>query len=197
MSDSIRPTLFQQALGAAFFNLPDSVRRLHATRGTARYAGIASIERGRHPLARLCARVAGLPKAMRDVSTTVEFTADAQGETWCRDFGATRMQSRLRFKDGQLRERLGPLQFRYVLHPGGAAIWWQVVGVRLLGLLPLPVRWFSGVRCREREHAGRYEFLVEADLPLLGRVIRYEGWLMPEEFPAAAANPACAPSAAA
>ena len=33
--------------------------------------------------------------------------------------------------------------------------------------------------CREREHEGRYEFLVDARLPLAGRIIRYEGWLAP------------------
>ena len=179
MNDAAPPTLFQQALGAAFFNLPETLRRLHGVRGTARYAGIASIERGRGLLARLCARIAGLPKPMRDAPTTVEFVVDAKGETWRRDFAGTRMQSRLRCKDGLLYERLGPLQFRYVLHAGDGAIWWQVAGVRLLGLLPLPSGWFAGVRCREREHQGRYEFLVEAALPLLGPVIRYEGWLAP------------------
>ena len=179
MSATARPTLFQQALGAAFFNLPDSVRRLHGVRGNARYAGVASIERGRNPLARLCAAVAGLPKPARDVPTTVDFATDARGETWRRDFGGARMQSRLAFKGGRLRERLGPLQFRYLLHARDGAIWWQVTGVRLLGLLPLPAGWFDGVRCREREHEGRYEFLVEARLPLAGLVVRYEGWLVP------------------
>ncbi len=167
-------------------------------RGTARYAGIASIERGRGPLARLCARLAGLPKAMQDAPTTVEFIADAKGETWRREFGGARMQSRLAFKGGLLRERLGPLQFRYILHAGDGAIWWQVVGVRVLGLLPLPTGWFAGVRCREREHEGRYEFLVEAGLPLVGPIIRYEGWLAPERHPRRpATSPACAASAAA
>lgn len=179
MNDPARPTLFQQALGAAFFNLAEPLRRLHGMRGTARYAGIATIERGRNPLARLCARVAGLPKAMRDAPTTVDFVVDAKGETWRRDFGGTRMQSRLAFKDGLLRERLGPLQFRHVLHASDGAIWWQVVGVRLFGLVPLPAGWFDGVRCRERALEGRYEFLVEAALPLVGRIIRYEGWLEP------------------
>jgi len=61
VNDLLRPTLFQQALGAAFFNLPAPVRQLHAVRGSARYAGIASVERGRNPLARLCARIGGLP----------------------------------------------------------------------------------------------------------------------------------------
>lgn len=172
-------TLFQQALGAAFYTLPEAVRRLHAVRGTARYAGIASVERGRNPLARLCARIAGLPKAMREVPTTVEFIAGPARETWRRDFGGARMQTRFAFKSGLLRERLGPLQFRYRLHPGSDALWWQVAGVRVFGLLPLPAGWFDGVRCRERERDGRYEFLVEARLPLVGLVVRYEGWLAP------------------
>ena len=179
MNAPARPTLFQQALGAAFFNLPASVRSLHAVRGRARYAGIASIERGGNPLARMCANIAGLPKAMQQVPITVEFVADAAGETWQRDFGGIRMHSRLAFRDGLLRERIGPLQFRHALLANGGAIWWRVEGVRLLGLLPLPARWFRGVRCSEREHEGRYEFLVEARLPLIGQVIRYEGWLEP------------------
>ena len=41
MNDPARPTLFQQALGAAFFSLPPSLRQLHGVRGSARYAGIA------------------------------------------------------------------------------------------------------------------------------------------------------------
>ena len=46
-------------------------------------------------------------------------------------------------------------------------------------LLPLPASLFEGVRCREFEQDGRYRFEVEARLPLVGRVIRYEGWLLP------------------
>lgn len=179
MSGIVQPTLFQQALGAAFFNLPASVRALHAVRGSARYAGIASIERGRNPLARACAQIAGLPAAMRDVPVTVEFVADARGEAWHRDFGGVHMRSRLAFRDGLLRERIGPLQFRHALLANAGAIWWRVAGVRLFGLLPLPARWFRGVRCHECDDDGRYRFQVDAALPLIGRVIRYEGWLAP------------------
>ena len=185
MTDPVWPTLFQQALGAPFFNLPASVRRLHATRGSARYVGVATLERGRNPLARLCARLAGLPGSMRDVPITIDFVADAKGEAWHRDFAGTRMHSRLAFKDGLLRERIGPLQFRHVLLANAGAIWWRVADVRLLGVLPLPTRWFRGVRCRESEQDGRYRFEVDASLPLVGRVIRYEGWLEPVDDVAA------------
>lgn len=175
----MQPTLFQQVLGASFFHLPDSLRRLHGARGHARWAGQATIERGRNPLARLCAAVAGLPTDRVAVPTVVEFDCAAKTETWRRDFGGARMVSRLSCKDGLLRERLGPLEFRFALYVNDGVLWWTVRRVRLLGLLPLPAVLFDGVRCRERERDERYEFLVEATLPLAGRVIRYEGWLAP------------------
>lgn len=176
----MQPTLFQQALGAAYFRLPGSVRRLHALRGRARWTGLATIERGRNPLARLCARVVGLPGTAREVATTVDFAADAGGETWQRDFGGQRMRTRLVFRDGLLRERLGPLQLRHALHANDGAIWWTVAGARLFGLLPLPASLFEGVRCREFESQERYHFEVDARLPLAGLVVRYSGWLAPE-----------------
>lgn len=177
----MQPTLFQQALGAAFFRLPDSLRRLHGAHGRVRYVGLASIERGPHPLARLCARIAGLPPAATDVALTVDFVADAKGEAWHRDFGGRRMSSRVVLRDGLLRERLGPLQFRHALHANDGTIWWTVAGVRLFGLLPLPASLFDGVRCREYQHDDHYCFEVEAVLPVIGRVIRYAGWLEPAQ----------------
>lgn len=173
------PTLFQSLLGASFYGLPESVRALHAVRGHARYAGRATSERGHSPVARLFARITGLPQSMTDVATTVEFETDASGETWRRDFGGTTMQSRLTARDGHLVERLGPMQLRFFLTLYDDAIHWQATGARLFGVLPLPARWFAQVRCVEAQVQGRYTFLVEAALPLVGRVIRYEGWLEP------------------
>lgn len=176
----MQPTVFQQVLGAAFFRLPESLRRLHGVRGRARWVGQATITRGQNPLARVCATIAGLPPARQDVTTTVDFDCSADGETWRRDFGGARMVSRLRCRNGHLQERMGAVQFRFALHVNEGALWWRVAGVRLFGVLPLPVAPFDGVRCREREVDGRYEFLVEADLPVLGRLARYEGWLLPD-----------------
>src|SRR5690606_6017254 len=116
VAGGMTPTLFQSLLGASFYSLAPAVRALHDVRGRARYAGRATIARGRNPLGRLCAAVAGLPKAREDVPTTVDFDARPDGETWRRDFGGQRMRSRLR-RDGRLLvERLGPLRFRFALH---------------------------------------------------------------------------------
>ena len=175
----MQPTLVQQALGAAFFRLPASLRRLHSVRGREAWSGRATVERGANPLARLCARLAGLPRAQQDVPVLVEFTCDPRAETWKRDFGGARMASRVTLRDGLLRERLGPVQFRFALHANDGAIWWTVASARLCGVLPLPAALFDGVRCREHEQDGRYRFEVDAALPGVGRVIRYSGWLEP------------------
>lgn len=173
----MQPTLFQRALGAAFFRLPDSLRQLHGPNGGGRYAGMATVERGSGLLARLCAWAAGLPKAGRNVPLAVEIVADARGETWLRDFAGFRMVSRLALKDGLLQEWLGPVRFRFVLVANDGAIWWTVAGARLFGFVPLSASLFDGVRCREYQEDDRYCFEVEATLPLAGKLIRYAGWL--------------------
>lgn len=173
------PTLFQALVGAPYYALPDAVRALHATEGRGRHAGEVVVERGRGPLAWLCAASAGLPPAM---SAPIEVTiaADAQGETWSRRFGSkAAMRSRLRPRAGLLEEPRGPLTFRFDLHVHDGVLHWHVVRVRLFGALPLPASWFDGVQCRESEVDGRYAFEVDAVLPLIGRVVRYTGWLQP------------------
>jgi hypothetical protein len=175
------PTLFQKVLGTSFYSLPPVVRSLHAVRGQATYAGRATIVRGESAFSRMCARIAHLPPAGEDVVTRVVFVTDGAGESWQRDFAGHTMHSRLRVRDKLLEERLGPLQFRFALHVYDDALHWRVQRVRLLGILPLPSTWFAGVHCREREHKGRYEFQVEASMPLIGQLVLYQGWLEPVE----------------
>lgn len=175
------PTLFQSLMGASFYSLAPAVRALHDVRGRARYVGRATIERGRNPLGRLCAAMAGLPKARADTAATVDFDARPAAETWLRDFGGQRMRTRLHRDGRHLVERMGAVRFRFALHAHDGSLWWRVGGVKVLGVLPLPASWFDGVYCREGEVEGRYTFEVEAALPLCGRLIRYQGWLERDE----------------
>ena len=86
------------------------------------------------------------------------------------------MTSSLRARDGLLEERLGPTTFRFVLAADRERITWKVVGVRVLGV-PVPASWFSGVRASESVAGGRYRFDVEASLPVVGLLVRYQGTL--------------------
>lgn len=175
------PTLFQRLLGASFYAMPATLRMLHGRRGHASWAGRAGVVRGRGLLARLCARIAGLPPAAEDVAVRVDFDDDGRGgEIWQRRFGEAAMRSRLHLRDGRLVERLGPVRLVFSLHVHEGALYWYLDELRVFGLLPLPAAWCKGVHCREREAEGRYEFMAEAALPLVGLLVRYEGWLAPE-----------------
>ncbi|MBW8823996.1 MAG: DUF4166 domain-containing protein [Xanthomonadales bacterium] len=182
MDRTLSITLFQRLLGAEFFHLAPAIKTLHGRRGEFRYAGVASVRRGRGLPKALLARIAGLPPTMEDAPIAIRFSAGSEGETWQRRFGAASMLTRLRRRDGLLKERLGPCTFDYRLVRVGSELAWTVERARLFDIVPLPAKLFDGVRCREsQDAAGRYCFFVEAKLPVLGLLARYEGWLEPDD----------------
>ncbi|OBU65614.1 hypothetical protein A9K58_13535 [Stenotrophomonas maltophilia] len=167
-------------LGPALATLAAPVQALHAAPLPCRYAGLARIERGRHWLVPLLAALARLPERGAAVPTEVAFSVHGQGERWARRFGPWPMVSRLWAQDGHLCEQLGAVRFAFDLQAREGGIDWSVRRVRAFGLIPLPARWFGGVRCREAWQGERYTFLVDVTLPWVGALIRYEGWLEPQ-----------------
>ena len=80
-------------------------------------------------------------------------------------------------RDGDfLRERLGPMAFRFHLRRSAEAIDWELRGSRFLGV-PLP-RFMSGhVLSQSGCEFGRYAFIVDVRMPFIGRLVSYRGWL--------------------
>ena len=183
MSDAAlqSPTLFEQVLGDDFARTAGPVQALHRVRGVARYAGRVSVVHATHPLARVLARITRLPPAMHDAPLRVDFDADGAHETWRRSFDGHVMRSRLYVHRGALREWLGTVRFAFALRVDtDGAVSWRVSRVHVWGVLPLPPRWFDAVRCRESADGDRYTFEINAAMPVIGRVVRYEGWLQRE-----------------
>ena len=172
------PTLFQRLLGAEFYHLAPEVKTLHS--GPGGWRGVCEIRRGEGVLARLACTLAGLPPSMSDAPLTVQIEMRDAQEFWRRDFNGRPMTSRLGYRDGRLHERMGPMTFRFRLYRIDNELHWIAEGAKIFGLLPLPGGWLDEVRCRESGADGRYRFEVDAQLPLIGRLIRYEGWLEPE-----------------
>ncbi len=169
--------LFRRALGDAYAALPTCLRALHD--GSGRWRGEAMVDRGHGVLSRLCAWLTRLPPAGVH-PVVVEIATEHDGERWTRRYGAAHaMPSRLWAARGVLHERLGPATLRYRMTVEAGAIVWHVAGIRILGLLPLPVRWFAGVEARESGDDGRYRFDVRARLPGIGLLVHYRGWLEP------------------
>ena len=168
--------LYRRLLGARFESLPEQVRALHDVTATSVWAGRADVERGRSLAARIVATLFGLPPAGRDQALRVTFEPVAGREIWTRSFGSAVFRSVQYERRGLLRERVGPSTFVFALAtpPDGMAL--KLRGVRFLGV-PLPRFLAPSVATFESERDGRYRFEVEASLPLLGHIVRYQGWL--------------------
>lgn len=125
----------------------------------------------------LLAQLASLPPSGRDIPITVNIDVDAVGETWTRNFAGHRMRTRLWQEGDFLAERLGPITLRFALSVRNGSIEWRVAGARFFGV-PLRAVWFVTASASENVIQGRYAFAVEAGLPLVGLLIRYQGWLI-------------------
>ncbi len=172
--------LFRRLLGTGFQVLPEQVRRFHDAGLPASFAGQASVRAARGWLARLAARVAGLPRNDGPATLRVVVRGHAGGERWRREFAGEVMTTTLVEGDGRLLEWLGPVRFRYRLDAGADALVWTVDQARVFGI-PVPAAWFAGVRAREHLRGDCYGFAVEARLPLIGHVVAYHGWLSPSD----------------
>ena len=168
--------LYRRLLAELFDALPARVAELHDVTGTSVWTGRADVERGRSLLSRLAATLFRLPPAGADQTLEVTFMADGGTELWTRRFGNAVFRSLQYERRGLLNERVGPSTFVFALatSPDGMAL--RLKGVRFLGV-PLPRFLAPAVATFESEREGRYHFEVEASLPLLGRIVRYEGWL--------------------
>lgn len=174
--------LYRRVLGGDFDRLPPEVRRLHDHGGRLCAAGRCRIDRGGHPLARIIVGLFRFPPRGEDVAVRVCFNAARGVETWDRDFGGHRLISRQGSLPGQsslLYESFGPSRFTIRPRATAEGLDLQLCGVSLLGL-PLPRPLWPEIRARERVETGRFTFDVAIALPVIGLLIAYSGFLLPE-----------------
>ena len=172
--------LYHRLLGAAWDDLAAPVRDLHSTGGSLVATGVARVERGRNPLARMVAALFRFPKSGGTVPVRVEITARDGVETWTRDFAGRRFTSTQRAGrcgcDRLLDERFGPFRFGLALVRDGDRL--SLIPRRwTLMRLPMPRFLMPRGESYETVEDGRFRFHVEIRLPLAGLIVRYQGWL--------------------
>jgi hypothetical protein len=169
-------SLYQQALGPAFDALPASLRALHGLSQSAVFRGEAEVIAAQHVIGRLIARLTGFPTRSYRCPVEVRIDVDAEGETWHRDFGGHRFNSRMRCLEGQLHEQLGPHRIRFALDTNSHGLSMRPIAWRTFGI-PLPGWLWPQLSARETESEGRFQFDVATAFPFIGTVIHYRGWL--------------------
>jgi Domain of unknown function (DUF4166)/Saccharopine dehydrogenase NADP binding domain len=176
--------LYARILGTSWETLPIEIRNMHDIGGATSVVGHASVERGDNPLARLAAFILRFPRAAVDTPVSVKFEVSDETETWTRRF-ANDVFSSCQFAGhgrsaGLLCERFGPLSFAMALIPEKERLSlvlrrWSAFGV------PLPMWLCPRSDSFEAAENGRFRFHVEIGHPLCGLIVRYKGWLEPDQ----------------
>jgi hypothetical protein len=182
-AESAATSVYRHVLGKAFEDLPAALRAMHGDEATWRACGVATVERGRGPFALLAALMIGFPASGTDVPLEVGFERTPMREVWTRSFAGRRFRSTQERGAGRhahlIVERFGLAHFALALVVEGGRLRlvpraWSVLG------LPLPLALAPGGEAFEEEdEGGRFRFHVEIGHPLLGRFVRYRGWLAP------------------
>ncbi|MFU1477998.1 DUF4166 domain-containing protein [Roseovarius sp. C7] len=177
--------LYPALLGAGFTTLPQPVQRFHSGSGPMVWQGRARVTRGRSLLARLAATLLGFPPEANSCPLRVEIRSHAQGETWVRHFGKTRLTSHQARQGARLTERFGPLTAAMRALPGPDGLHLAPERLSFLGV-PLPRALLDRSPSFERTEGDRFLFDVTVSSPVTGLIVAYEGWL--EEMPGPATD---------
>ncbi|HEX8302956.1 SDR family oxidoreductase [Sphingomonas sp.] len=168
--------LYARAMGARFADLPARVREMHVVSGDGGAIGEGNVRRGRGP-AYLIGAVMGFPPS-GDHPLHVAFAEHAGKERWTRDFGGHRFSSELSQAGEGVAERFGPLRFVFDLPSDAEGLRMVLRGWTLFGV-PMPRFLKPRIDAREWEEDGRFRFEVGVQMPLIGEVVRYRGYLAP------------------
>jgi hypothetical protein len=175
--------LYQKLLGASWPDLGVAMRRLHGSGETVHAVGVFRVRHGSNRLARAMARLARLPEEGEAVDVRLQVTARDNGEEWRRTFAGHPLVSMQYDRvDGLLVERMGITEMRFRLEVIGGALSYQTVSVALrFGSLPIQLPYWLSPRVTAWEKAvdnmNQIYVSVAVNLPLMGRLIAYDGML--------------------
>ena len=118
-----------------------------------------------------------------ETDTIVTITPTPKGEVWERNFGGRKFKSRLTPGKGKneylMMEQFGALKFALAIaHKDGRLYFiprrWFFLGI------PMPQFLLPKGNTYETVRDGKFEFSVDLQVPILGRVAKYRGWLEKE-----------------
>ncbi len=171
--------LYQRLLGSAWQTLPAPLADLHSCKQA---EGLAKVEVGKNLFARLIVKIFGFPNAGQDIPVQVSFQTKDGGEDWRRTFAEKSFSSFQSegqgLSDKLLSEKFGAFTFglALIVEPEKLSLIirrWRIFGI------PLPLALSPLGNSSEYVEDGKFRFHVEIKHPLIGLIVRYQGWLTP------------------
>lgn len=176
--------LYKRLLGDRYERLPAPIQAMHVFEDQRIVEGLCEVQRGRNPFTRLVASFFRFPREGANIPIRVTFDARSGREIWTREFAGQKLRT-VQWLSSMgastlLAERFGPACIFLDVGQDEQGLYFESRRLTLFGV-PLPRFLFPRVAARERVEGGRFVFDVQAELPLLGLLIRYRGWLSPAE----------------
>jgi uncharacterized protein DUF4166 len=179
MPSSCVPALYPRLVGADWAALPEAVRAVHAGETEMRATGRFTVRGSSGRLARLLARLGGLPRPGTEVATELCVRPEPPGELWRRSFGAERLVTRQWEEDGLLVEQIGLMQLVFSLSVVDGVLKFRQVAARVgLGRRHVPLhRWLAPEVTARTWADGGVRVQVDVRLPAAGLLCAYDGVL--------------------
>lgn len=167
--------VYRRVMGEAYQALPQPVRHMHDVFGDAGAQGVATVTRGRSPLAKLVATIMRFPPE-GEHRLHVSFEEEGGSERWTRDFNGNAFVSELSQSGRHLVERFGPMRFYFDL-PSDETGLTMIMRKWSVWRVPMPLLLAPKSVAREWAEGEDFWFDVPIALPLIGDVVHYRGWL--------------------
>ena len=180
--EETRAGLYERLVGEGWGGLDERVRRFHLCRSG---AGMFAVRRGDGRIARVVARLMGLPVGGEAVPLLLSVEPHDSGERWRRTFdGKEFVTEQSEDAARLLAERMGPFEllFRLSVEEGALAYRHEGALLRVRRLrVRLPRLLAPRVEAWERADESGVRVSVCVTAPLVGLLIRYEGLVKTEE----------------
>ncbi len=171
---------FEHILCSTFNNLPKTVRALHSPTKPQVWCGQAEVQGPSNLLGKLAGLIAGIRVKSGNLPVTVTITPGKNGELWERNFDGQKFKSRLKAGTGKnqhlMMETFGALSFAMALTIKGDRLYFTPRRWFFLGI-PMPQFLLPGGETYETEQDGKFIFHVTLNVPIIGRIASYKGWL--------------------
>ncbi|PRC94067.1 DUF4166 domain-containing protein [Solimicrobium silvestre] len=179
--ESSAQSVFRNALGSTWSDLPEQIRQMHDAPSGTKFNGIAEIKRGNSWLVKFILIIFRFPNEGNDVPVEVCITKSSDAESWQRNFNGKIFRSEISNGQGKYEhlicERFGPFTFGIALVPENGKLNYEVRRWRFLQI-PLPGFLCPGGDSFEYVSNDKFYFNVEIKYALSGLIVSYRGWLI-------------------
>jgi hypothetical protein len=173
------PSLYRRILGPEFDALPAVLRRFHDVLGGGRARGNFRVERADGRLRNRLAALLDLPRSGTDVQVRLQVVVEGDRERWIRDFDGHRVVTVQWARGDLLMESTGWNSFSATLVIDGPRLRYVFRRAWFAGI-PLPPWLSPSVESHVDAGETGWRVVVQIFAPLLGELVRYEGWIEPE-----------------